>query len=72
MIWVKPGVEFVQATVQAIDPVAKRVTTDAGSFDADVMVIALGADLDPAVTPGLADGGHGFYTVDGAFAAREV
>ena len=69
---VKPGVEFVQATVQAIDPVAKRVTTDAGSFDADVMVIALGADLDPAVTPGLAEGGHEFYTVDGAFAAREV
>jgi len=26
----KPGVHFVQATVQSIDPVAKRVETDAG------------------------------------------
>jgi sulfide:quinone oxidoreductase len=69
---VKPGVSFVQATVQSIDPVAKRVETDAGRFEGDVMVIALGADLDPAATPGLLEGGHEFYTVDGAFAARDV
>jgi sulfide:quinone oxidoreductase len=69
---VKPGVEFVQSTVRAIDPVAKRVRADAGTFEADVLVVALGADLDPAVTPGLLEGGHEFYTVDGAFAAREV
>jgi sulfide:quinone oxidoreductase len=69
---VKPGVQFVHTTVRAIDPVAKRVETEAGSFEADVMVVALGADLDPAVTPGLLEGGHEFYTVDGAFAAREV
>ncbi len=68
----KPGVRFVQATVRAIDPVAKRVETDAGTFDADLMVVALGADLDPAATPGLLDGGHEFYTVPGAFALREV
>ena len=69
---VKPGVQFVHATVEAIDPVAKRVRTDAGAYEADVMVVALGADLDPAATPGLLEGGHEFYTVDGAFAAREV
>src|ERR1700722_5522062 len=69
---VKPGVRFVQATVQSIDPVAKRVETDAGPFEADVMVVALGADLDPAATPGLVEVGREFYTVDGAFAAREV
>jgi sulfide:quinone oxidoreductase len=45
---VKPGVRFVQTTVQSIDPVAKRVETDAGPFEADIMVVALGADLDPA------------------------
>ncbi len=33
------------------------------------MVVALGADLDPAATPGLLEAGHEFYTVDGAFAA---
>jgi sulfide:quinone oxidoreductase len=69
---VKPGVRFVQASIQSIDPVAKRVDTNAGSFEGDVIVVALGADLDPAATPGLVEGGHEFYTVDGAFAARDV
>jgi sulfide:quinone oxidoreductase len=69
---VKPGVRFVQTVVRSIDPAAKRVETDAGAFDGDVLVVALGADLDPAATPGLLQDGHEFYTVDGAFAAREV
>jgi sulfide:quinone oxidoreductase len=69
---VKPGVRFVQSTIRAIDPAAKRVETDAGTFEADIMVIALGADLDPGATPGLLEGGHDFYTVPGAFALREV
>ena len=69
---VKPGVRFVQATITAIDPVAKRVETDAGAFEADVLVVALGADLHPDVTPGLVEGGHEFYTVAGAFGLREV
>ena len=69
---VKPGVRFVQTTIRSIDPVQRRVETDAGAFDADVMVVALGADLDPSATPGLAEAGHEFYTVDGAFAARDV
>jgi sulfide:quinone oxidoreductase len=68
----QPGVRFIQSTVRSIDPVGKRVDTDAGSFAADVMVIGLGADLAPAATPGLVDGGHEFYTVAGAFALREV
>ncbi len=66
------GVRFVQATVRAIDPSARLVETDAGPFDADVLVVALGADLDPAATPGLVEAGQEFYTVAGAFAARAV
>ncbi len=69
---VRPGVRFVQATVTAIDPTATRVETDAGSFEADVLVVALGADLHPAATPGLVEGGHEFYTVAGAFQLRDV
>jgi sulfide:quinone oxidoreductase len=69
---VKPGVRFVRSTIRSIDPAAKRVVTDAGDFVGDVLVIALGADLDPAATPGLLDGGHEFYTNAGAFALREV
>src|ERR1700722_8265887 len=69
---VKPGVRFVQSTIRAIDPEAKRVETDAGTFEADVLVVALGADLDPAATPGLVEAGHEFYTPAGAFALRDV
>jgi sulfide:quinone oxidoreductase len=69
---VKPGVRFLQAEIRSIDPRQRRVETDQGAFDADVMVVALGADLDPAATPGLLEGGHEFYTVPGAFAARDV
>jgi sulfide:quinone oxidoreductase len=69
---IKPGVRFVQTTVRVIDPAARRVETDAGPFEADVMVVALGADLDAAATPGLVEGGHEFYTLAGAFAMRDV
>ena len=69
---VRPGVRFVQATVTAIDPVGRRVETDAGPFEADVLVVALGADLHPEATPGLLEGGHEFYTVPGAFQLRDV
>ncbi len=69
---VKPGVQFVQASVTGIDPVAKVVETSAGAFEADILVVALGADLDPEATPGLLEGGYEFYTPDAAFALREV
>jgi sulfide:quinone oxidoreductase len=69
---VKPGVQFVQTTIRSIDPVGRRVETDAGAFDGDLMVVALGADLDPGATPGLVEAGHEFYTVAGAFALRDV
>jgi sulfide:quinone oxidoreductase len=70
--FVKPGVRFVQSEVRRIDPVARKVETDAGVFEADVLVVALGADVDPAATPGLVEGGYEFYTNKGAFAARDV
>ena len=69
---VKPGVQFVRAAIQSIDPIAKRVETDAGTFEGDILVIGLGADLDPGATPGLLEGGHEFYTEAGAFALRDV
>ncbi|GAA1038265.1 FAD/NAD(P)-binding oxidoreductase [Virgisporangium ochraceum] len=69
---VNPGVRFVSATVTAIDPHTRRIETTAGPFEADLLVVALGADLHPEATPGLLEGGNEFYTVDGAFRAREV
>jgi len=69
---VKPGVRFVQAAVTSIDPVARRVETADEAFDADILVVALGADLDPSATPGLVEAGHEFYTEAGAFATADV
>ena len=69
---VKPGVRFVQSTVRVIDPLTKRVETDDGTFDAEVLVVALGADLHPESTPGLIESGYEFYTEPGAFALRDV
>src|SRR5215471_12542511 len=63
--FVKPGVRFLQETIASIDPVAKRVTTDRGTHEADFLVVALGADYDFNATPGLADATE-FYTVAGA------
>ncbi len=68
----KPGVRFVRAEVTRIDPEARRVETEAGPLEADVLVVALGADLHPEATPGLVQGGHEFYTEAGAFGLREV
>lgn len=69
---VKPGVEFRQETITSIDPEARRVTTDKGTYDADVLVIALGADYDINHTPGLAEGGNEFYSFAGAERLRGV
>ena len=68
----KPGVRFLQETVTAIDPEARRVTTDAGVHDADVLIVALGADYDFDATPGLVEAGNEFYSVAGAERLAEV
>lgn len=69
---VKPGVRFVQSRIESIDTAAKRVVTPEGTLECDVLVIALGADVDPAATPGLVEGGEEFYTMAGAVAARDA
>ncbi len=68
----KPGIRVLRETITAIDPEARRVTTDAGVHEADVLVIALGADYDMDATPGLAEGGNEFYSVAGAERLAEI
>jgi sulfide:quinone oxidoreductase len=68
----KPGVRFLQETVTAIDPEARVVTTDADFHEADVLVVALGADYDMDATPGLAEAGNEFYSVAGAERLAQV
>ena len=62
----KPGVRFVRETITAVDPETRAVTTDAGVHEAEVLVIALGADYDFDGTPGLVEGGNEFYSAGGA------
>jgi sulfide:quinone oxidoreductase len=66
------GVEFRQETVTGIDPAGRRVATDAGTYDADFIVVAMGADYDMDATPGLAEGGFEYYTVAGAERLRDA
>ena len=67
-----PGVDFRQERIVSIDPHAKRVVTDSGNYDADILVVALGADLDPAATNGLQEVGHEFYTTEAATGLQDV
>src|SRR5579862_2040847 len=68
----KPGVEFRQEHIVSIDAERKRVVTDAGTYDADILIVALGADLAPGATPGLIEAGHEFYSPEGAAELRGV
>jgi sulfide:quinone oxidoreductase len=60
------GVEFRQETVTAIDPLKRVVITDGGSYEADFLAVALGAEYDLAATPGFEDDGFEYYTLAGA------
>jgi len=59
--------------VQAIDTDAKELTTveQPEPVAYDHLVLATGSVLDPESVPGLAQGGHNFYSEDGAEALRE-
>ncbi len=71
-LFVKPGVNLRRETVTAIDPIARRVRTNVGTHDADVLVIALGATYDVSTTPGITLGKNEFYSVPGSLHLREV
>jgi len=67
----KPHVDFRQEAVVSIDPERRHVVTDRGTYDADVLVVALGADLAPELTPGLVECGQEFYSPAGAAVVRD-
>lgn len=66
------GVEFRQERVTSIDPDQRQVTTDAASYDADILAIALGADYDFAATAGFQEGGYEYYSIAGAERLRDA
>lgn len=68
----KEGVEFRRERVTSIDPATRRLTTDQRSYDADVLVVALGADYDYAATPGFEEDGFEYYSLAGAERMRDA
>jgi len=63
---VRCGVEVVHAEARAIDLARRRVETSTQELRYDYLTVALGAALAPDAIPGLVEGGHSFYTFDGA------
>jgi sulfide:quinone oxidoreductase len=68
----KDAVEFRRERVTAIEPETRRVITDQQSYDADILVVALGADYDFAATPGFEAGGFEYYSLAGAERLRDA
>ena len=68
-----PGVTFVHDRAEQIDPAACKVRTREGrTLHYDYLAVATGSEINPAEIPGLVEGGHWFYTVDGALKLREA
>ncbi len=68
----KSSATFRQETVLSIDAGARQVVTDGGTYEPDILVVALGADYDTSATPGLEEDGYEFYSVAGAERARDA
>jgi sulfide:quinone oxidoreductase len=65
-------IELVVDGAQRIDPVDHRIDlASGGSIDFDYLVMATGARLVPESIPGLVEGAHHFYSLDGALRLRE-
>ena len=66
-------VNFMVDPATKIDVQAKAVGTESGkTFDYDYLVIATGSRIRPDSIPGMADGAHWFYDLDGARKMREA
>lgn len=68
----RQGIEFVQADIQGIDPETRVVQTTAGEFTGDYLIVALGAQPSPELTPGFLEAAHTPYTLEGAVRLRDA
>ncbi|MBE8540447.1 FAD-dependent oxidoreductase [Geoglobus acetivorans] len=67
-----PAVQLVIDRATKIDADNSRVVTENGSYDYDYLVIATGSRVVPEEIPGLKEGGHWFYNLEGATRLREA
>jgi sulfide:quinone oxidoreductase len=59
------SIDFRMEEILSIDPERCIVHTNASIYEAEILVIALGADLKIDATPGLAQHGYEFYSLPG-------
>ena len=55
------GVDVRRATIEAIQPQEKSATVDGEKIQADALVVALGAELNPSAVPGFAEHAYNVY-----------
>lgn len=63
---IRKGIDVVYDTVLEIDPHNNKVVTNNGELTYDYLIVALGAELAFDRIPGLAEGAHTFYSLEGA------
>jgi sulfide:quinone oxidoreductase len=68
----RKGLRFIQAKVEAIDPLSRSVTTDQGVLQADYLLIALGANTHMTGLAAVAQAGHNLYSASGAQALHDL
>lgn len=68
-----PGVDFIHDRAVRIDPERKVVErAGGGEIQYDYLVVATGSGLNLDEVPGLKEGGHWFYTLEGALRLRDT
>lgn len=68
----RKGIEVIQGEITSIIPDNCEIEVNGENLKADFLVIALGSELSPERIPGLSEGGHNFYTLEGASEFREA
>jgi sulfide:quinone oxidoreductase len=68
----RKGIEVVQEKITEIDPARRLVRTERRQISGDYLIIALGAEGRPEAVPGLAEGGHNLYDLDGVLGLRQA
>ncbi len=62
----RKGIEFICGEIEKINSHEKSVRIKGREIKGDALVISLGAEYAPDAIPGLVEGGHNLYTLEGA------
>ncbi|MBI2152246.1 MAG: NAD(P)/FAD-dependent oxidoreductase [Candidatus Rokubacteria bacterium] len=68
----RKGIEVVHEEIREIDPARRLVRTDKRQISGDFLIVALGAEGRAEAVPGLAEGGHNLYDLDGVLGLRQA